>query len=556
MDKEPGVETTEAFEVGQVLEEPSAVPAGTGGDPLLGVLLDGKYQVEEMLAGGGMCTVYRARHVVIDKNVAVKVLLPQMAMDETIAARFECEARAASRFSHPHAIDIIDFGRTPQGLPFIVMDLVVGKPLGAVLRQEGRLSLERACLLLGQICSALDAAHAQGVIHRDLKPDNIMISAYDGKDWVTVVDFGIAKIQEDLHQGGVRTTGNCIFGTPRYMSPEQAEGRRVDARSDIYSLGVMLYEMIVGEAPFTDESSMRVLIQHATEPPPPPRLKRPDLSAEVEAVVLRALAKDPAERPQSAAELSLAFADALSGGEALTVARIRVPLDRAAESPVEAPSLARRRRSPLAAAAVLALALAGGAGYLWLQRSPEGAGLVDRALAYMPFASQPSPAAADVLGQARERVTEARERIESLPQGHALRRELPQLIQWQGELDGYRAAPEPTAEMTAQGQEIVRRAGQLAQEAQSAQAAPKRRQAAPVASPDVKRKANPERAAATEEDEEEMEEEEEEVIEEAPRVLPKVAPKVRRLPPPPVTESKGKKPEDQKLTSPPDSSIQ
>ena len=210
-------------------------------DELMGACLADKYLIEEHLGSGGMCDVYRARHVGMDKPVAVKVLKSQLASDPKIAKRFEQEARAASRIHHPHAINVTDYGIDSDKTPFIVMELVKGETLGQTLRSTGAFSVERAANILRKVCGALEAAHTVGVIHRDIKPENIILAEYEGSDWVEVVDFGVAKILEDVNRRGALTGANIIVGTPRYMSPEQCEEKPVDARSDIYSVGVVLY---------------------------------------------------------------------------------------------------------------------------------------------------------------------------------------------------------------------------------------------------------------------------------------------------------------------------
>lgn len=302
-------------------------------DKLIGTTIADKYLLESKLGTGGMCEVYRARHVVIGKEVAVKILRPELAADPMIAERFEQEARAASRIRHPNAIDVNDFGVADGTTPYIVMELVDGKTVGQLLRESGQFSVERAVNILRQVCSALESAHMAGVIHRDIKPDNIMIAEYEGGDWVEVCDFGVAKIQEDVNRRAALTGANFILGTPRYMSPEQCEERPVDARSDIYSLGVVLYEMLTGEAPF-EGNSTRLLVAHTFETPPLIRSKRPDLPADLEAVVMRALDKDPARRPQSAAEFFQAVERAVAGhpvkvetGSSGPFARVNVPLE-------------------------------------------------------------------------------------------------------------------------------------------------------------------------------------------------------------------------------------
>jgi eukaryotic-like serine/threonine-protein kinase len=274
---------------------------------LTGITLVDKYLIEEPLGSGGMCEVYRARHIAMDKEVAIKILKPELAADPRIAQRFEQEARAASRVRHPHAINVTDYGIGQGNTPFLVMELVEGLTVRELLIQDGPFTIERLVNILHQACGALEVAHSVGVIHRDIKPDNIIISEYDGSDWVEVVDFGVAKIQEDVNRRAALTGANFIIGTPRYMSPEQCEEQPVDARSDIYSLGVVVYEMLAGEAPFEGGSSTRLLMAHVAEPPPPLREKRPDIPPEIEGVVMRALDKNPDRRPQSALEFAREF---------------------------------------------------------------------------------------------------------------------------------------------------------------------------------------------------------------------------------------------------------
>src|SRR5437868_10601624 len=216
--------------------------AANDGGALVGRTLEDKYRLEALLGSGGMCYVYRATHIQMGKQVAVKILKPHLAADTALSQRFEQEARAASRIHHPNAINVMDYGIGEGNTPFIVMEFVNGITLGELIRQQGALPLERTANILRQICGALDSAHAVGVIHRDIKPDNIIIGDYGNADWVEVVDFGVAKIKEDLNRRVALTGENILVGTPRYMSPEQCEEMPVDARSDIYSLGVVLYE--------------------------------------------------------------------------------------------------------------------------------------------------------------------------------------------------------------------------------------------------------------------------------------------------------------------------
>ncbi len=281
-------------------------------DPLVGAIFTDKYEIEAKLGAGGMCDVYRARHVRIGKEVAVKILRPDYAADPKIVERFEREARAASLVRHPNAINIMDYGVAAGNTPFLVMELVEGATVRELLKRHGAMRLERVVGIVNQACAALEAAHAVGVIHRDIKPENIIISQVDGRDWVEVVDFGIAKIQEDVSRRAALTGANLIIGTPRYMSPEQAQERPVDARSDIYSLGLVVYEMLAGSPPFAGSSATRLLIAHAVETPPPLTDTRPDLPEEVAAVVMRSLDKNPERRQQSALEFAREFERAAS----------------------------------------------------------------------------------------------------------------------------------------------------------------------------------------------------------------------------------------------------
>jgi serine/threonine protein kinase len=281
-----------------------------------------KYEIEAKLGAGGMCDVYRARHIRIGKEVAIKMLRPDYAADPKIVERFEREARAASLVRHPNAINIMDYGIAAGNTPFLVMELVEGATVRELLKRHGAMTLERVVGIVNQACAALEAAHAVGVIHRDIKPENIIVSEVDGRDWVEVVDFGIAKIQEDVSRRAALTGANLIIGTPRYMSPEQAQEKPVDARSDIYSLGLVVYEMLAGSPPFAGSSATRLLIAHAVEPPPPLTDQRPDLSPEVAAVVMRALEKDPERRQQSAIAFAREFESA-ANAERVTASHIK-----------------------------------------------------------------------------------------------------------------------------------------------------------------------------------------------------------------------------------------
>jgi serine/threonine-protein kinase len=274
-------------------------------DPLLGQTLADKYRIEELIAEGGMGAVYRGTHVLMDKTVAIKVLHPALAADDKIVARFSREARAASRLSHPHALSVTDFGEAENGVVFLVMEYLKGQTLKEVIHSQGQMPLPRVIEIVRQICGALEAAHAEGVVHRDLKSDNIMLLDIGGGDWAKVLDFGIAKITEKVGQDPALTAPNLIIGTPQYMSPEQcSQAAEIDSRSDIYSFGVILYEMLVGHVPFTGESPTAIMMKHLQEPPPSVLEERNDLPAAVGRVVTRAMAKRPEDRYQTVGELA------------------------------------------------------------------------------------------------------------------------------------------------------------------------------------------------------------------------------------------------------------
>lgn len=274
-------------------------------DELIGQTLADKYRIEELISEGGMGAVYRGTHILMDKKVAVKVLRPSLAADDTIVARFSREAKAASRIAHPHALSVTDFGESENGVVFLVMEYLDGETLKSAIRSDGPMPLSRVTEIMRQVGGALDAAHAGGVIHRDLKSDNIMLMETNGGDWAKVLDFGIAKITERVgtFDPGI-TAPNLIIGTPQYMSPEQcSQSSELDSRSDIYSLGVILYEMLIGHVPFTGESPTAIMMKHLQETPPSVLVERNDLPESVGRVVDRALAKKPEDRFQSAAEL-------------------------------------------------------------------------------------------------------------------------------------------------------------------------------------------------------------------------------------------------------------
>jgi serine/threonine-protein kinase len=275
-------------------------------DPLIGQTLAGKYKIEKLIKQGGMGAVYRGKHVLMDKTVAIKVLKPSLAGDDAVVARFSREAKAASKISHPHAVSVTDFGEAENGVVFLVMEYLDGRTLKEVVTSEGPLRLNRAVNIVRQVAGALDAAHSQGVIHRDLKTENIMLVRHNGDEWSKVLDFGIAKIlQPHGHGESDITHANLVVGTPQYMSPEQcSQSGALDARSDVYSLGIIVYEMLAGRAPFAGESATAIMMKQVQDPAPSVLSARPDLPEAVDGVIKKALAKQPIDRYQSAGELS------------------------------------------------------------------------------------------------------------------------------------------------------------------------------------------------------------------------------------------------------------
>lgn len=235
---------------------------------LVGHVLDGKYTLLSKLGEGGMGSVYLAEQATMGREVAIKVLRREFSQNRTAIKRFLREARAASKLGHPNTITVYDFGQSNDGLLYLVMERLSGRPLADILDQDGALTPQRAAHIFGQICDSLAEAHKQGITHRDLKPENIFIEQKVGNDdFVKVLDFGIAKMQGDDATGQATATG-MICGTPSYMSPEQAMGKDIDGRSDIYALGVLLYEMLTNEKPFEGDTPMEVMLKHINEPAP------------------------------------------------------------------------------------------------------------------------------------------------------------------------------------------------------------------------------------------------------------------------------------------------
>jgi serine/threonine protein kinase len=272
----------------------------TADDPLIGVLVSDRYRIVRKVGEGGMGAVYQAEHALIEKRIALKILFQDLTRRPDLVARFLQEAKSASRIGQENVIDISDFGQTADGLVYIAMEFLDGQDLGRLLRTERSLPWPRAQAILTQIAKALRAAHAHGIIHRDMKPENVYLIQREGRpDFVKVLDFGIAKVvSADDNDGPRLTQTGMIFGTPEYMSPEQAQGHPPDHRLDVYAVGCIMYQLLTGSVPFSADSFMGILTKHLIEPPVPPRQRRPDLDipADVEAICLRALEKDREKR--------------------------------------------------------------------------------------------------------------------------------------------------------------------------------------------------------------------------------------------------------------------
>jgi len=286
--------TTDTLAAGAV-----AGDASVRRDPYLGATVDGRYHVESILGEGGMGVVYRCSHTIIGKKVAMKVLRPDLARDPEVTERFLNEAKAASAIGNPHIIDISDFGQFPDGSTYFIMEYLAGTSLAKLLQGGNALDVGRILHIAAQLADGLAAAHAAGIVHRDLKPDNIFLTRHGSEpDFVKVLDFGIAKVSSGANATRLTRAG-AVFGTPHYMAPEQAAGQPVDQRGDVYSFGVILYEMVTGRVPFDADNLMAILTQHLYRAPPPLSRPRPnggEVPPGLEAIVLKCLSKHADDR--------------------------------------------------------------------------------------------------------------------------------------------------------------------------------------------------------------------------------------------------------------------
>jgi serine/threonine-protein kinase len=283
-------------------------------DKFIGKTLPGGHHILDLISVGGMGRVYRAQQSALGRTVAVKIIHPHLLSDENSALRFMTEARAASQLNHPNSVSVFDFGRTDDGQPYLVMEFLRGKDLARVAYEEGPLPFARIVDVLRQVLAALGEAHDLGIVHRDLKPENVILEPLRrGGDFVKVVDFGLAKLRADTHSPSVTSPG-IVCGTPDYMAPEQGRGDAIDGRSDLYSVGVILFQLLTGRLPFEADSPTQVVMMHLTIPVPDPRQVAPErvIPEPLVAVLFRAMAKDARDRYADASEFAEGLRQALA----------------------------------------------------------------------------------------------------------------------------------------------------------------------------------------------------------------------------------------------------
>src|SRR5512140_171836 len=303
----------------------------------------GQYQLIEPISSGGMATIYTARQPALDRIVAIKVLPEYLLAQAGFLERFKIEAQAIAKLDHPHILPVYDYGEAER-TPYLVMKYVPGGTLKDLIAQ-GPLDVRQTAQLLRQIAEALDHAHQQGVVHRDVKPSNVLLQ--DGK-WALLMDFGLAKMLTSTSNITASGTG---VGTPDYMSPEQAQGLVIDQRTDIYSLGIVLYQMLTGDVPFHAETPMAVMLKQIVETPSLPHLHNPNIRPAIDDVIMKAIAKSPADRYARATDLAGAYEIALDSGATLTT------VTTISASTLSPASTIERRRSPWPIMAGIAIAL-------------------------------------------------------------------------------------------------------------------------------------------------------------------------------------------------------
>ncbi|MBU1240827.1 protein kinase [Myxococcota bacterium] len=275
-------------------------------DPLVGLKISDKLTLVEKIGRGGMGTVYKARHEILERDFAVKILRSDMRKDPVVVERFKREARAASRLEHPNVVYISDFDQLSDGRFYIVMEYIPGQSLRDVIQEEGPLAIDRACKILMQVADALDYAHERGVIHRDLKSENIFITNRRDMERVKILDFGLAKLVSDALDLQSITSEGQIFGTPETMAPEQIASIKVDHRVDLYALGVLTYEILLAKPPFSGPM-LQVLMAHKKQPVPRPSSERSDIPTALDDLVIRSMEKEPADRYSRAAEMQMVY---------------------------------------------------------------------------------------------------------------------------------------------------------------------------------------------------------------------------------------------------------
>jgi len=311
----------------------------------------GNYKITGKLGEGGMGVVYLAEHPVIGKKVALKAIHPELSRNSEVVARFMTEAKAVNQIGHEHIVDIADFGTTPDGEFYFIMEYLQGESLADRLKRERLIPEPRALMIAAQVADALGASHRHHIVHRDLKPENIfLIQRAGSEEFVKILDFGLAKLIQDDDRAFHKTRTGSVMGTPYYMSPEQCEGRDlIDSRSDIYSLGVILFELLSGKVPFGGEGYGEIIVKHVTHPPPSVRKIVPDLSIAAEQIIYRALAKNREDRFQSMEEFREALLDPESyvEGPAGRPTPTGSPMDMSGVIRAAAPMSRHRRPTPL-----------------------------------------------------------------------------------------------------------------------------------------------------------------------------------------------------------------